>query len=72
LKKKLCCCVTIFSFSTNESTKNTNNNNIIIIIILGLQNDIVLISLVAAQRLSLHLRDAARITVLLSRARHGS
>jgi hypothetical protein len=37
----------------------------------GLQNDIVLVSLVSVHALSAHMRDVARIVVLLSRARTG-
>jgi hypothetical protein len=37
----------------------------------GLQNEVVLVSLVSVNSLSAHMRDAARIVVLLSRARVG-
>jgi hypothetical protein len=37
----------------------------------GLQNEVVLVSLVSVNALSAHMRDAARIVVLLSRARVG-
>lgn len=37
----------------------------------GLQNDVVLVSLVSVRSLSAHMRDTARMVVLLSRARSG-
>jgi hypothetical protein len=48
-----------FQMQTNRNDDDDDNS--------GMQNDVVLISLVASGRASLHLRDLARLTVLLSR-----
>jgi hypothetical protein len=50
-----------FQMQTNRNDDDDDDDNS------GMQNDVVLISLVASGRASLHLRDLARLTVLLSR-----